>query len=194
MWESLESSFWPGVGDLGKPSPEQAASRAALFGAETLVRKAVVALEKGDRERAEMFAAMAAGRPYGEFEGVWPGPWMARFVLYQVVSDVVEHWPEDDHGWVDVLSEVAAALTGRQLEELRHLAAVLADEASAFGSEGVEERRLREVAAGVSSDVEMPGAEDEQERPGYVLDLAELTYLVDQRLAAAARSGFLGEG
>lgn len=178
------SSFWSGSVRGGAPSAQQAASLAAMTAAGNLFDKVVHALRQGDEARARRMAAQVAARPFDEHEGLWPGPQAAHYALFELVTDTVEDWPEDDQTWLDALTELAAQVSGRQRDELRHLAAVLHHDATILGVGELEARRLRELADGADpmalpSD-EVPAAE----RADYVLDLARLVLVTQQRIVA----------
>lgn len=177
-----ESSFWAGSVRGGAPSAAQAASIAAQQAAENLFHKTVEALEQGDEEKAERLARQTALRPFDDHEEVWPGPWQAHYALFELMTDVVEEWPAGDHGWIDALSDVISRSSGRQLEELRHLAAVLSQDARFHSVDELEARRLRGLAAGADPLANPSDEVPEDERVDYVLDLASLVATLRRRL------------
>lgn len=179
------SSFWSGSVRGGAPSAQQEASLAAMTAAGNLFDKVVDALRQADEARARRMAAQVAARPFDEHEEVWPGPQAAHYALFELVTDAVEDWPEDDQTWVDALADLAAQLSGRQRDELRHLAAVLHQDAEILGVGELEARRLRALADGADP-MAMPSDEvPASERAAYVLDLARLVLVTRQRIAAA---------
>lgn len=181
------SSFWSGPVRGGAPSAAQAASSAGLTAAGNLFDKAVGALAQGDEDKARRLAAQAADRPFDDHEGIWPGPWAAHFALFQLVTNEIEEWPEGDHTWIDALEDLAAGASGRQLRELRHLAAVLRQDARLLGVDEHEARQLGRLTGGADP-AEQPADEvSEGERADYVLELARLV------LAAENRFGSPGE-
>lgn len=179
------SSFWSGPVRGGGPSAVQAASMAGMVAAGNLFDKAVAALARGEEDQAHRLVRQAAFRPFDDHEGVWPGPAAAHFALFELVVDTVEQLPEGDDTWVDVLIELASRVSGRQLDELRHLAAVLDQDRDFHGVEEHEARRLRALAQG-SSTRRTPGDDvAEDERYDYVLDLAHLVLALQTALQDA---------
>lgn len=175
------SSFWSGPVRGGGPSAEQAASLAATEAATNLFDKVVEALARGDEGRARQLAAQAARRPFDDHEHVWPGPWAAHFAIFELVTDTIEEWPEEDHGWVGVLADLTAGESGRQLDELKHLAAVLRQDARLLGVHQEEAAALRELADGSDPAVAPHELVPERERADYVLDLARLLLRLEEQ-------------
>lgn len=176
------SSFWSGTVRGGAPSAEQDASFAGMAAAANLVHKTVEALARGDEDRARRLAAQAAARPFDEHEEIWPGPWAAHYALFERVTDLVEDWPEGDHAWVGALADLMGRVSGRQLDELRHLAAVLDQDARLLSVDDDEARRLRSLAGDADPLAEPSIGVPEDERADYVLDLSRLVLLVRTRL------------
>lgn len=179
------SSFWSGPVPGGGASAVQAASMAGMVAAGNLFHKAVAALAHGDQDKAHRLARQAAFRPFDDHEGVWPGPAAAHYALFELVVDTVEELPEGDDTWVEVLVELASRVSGRQLDELRHLAAVLRQDARFHGVEEQEARRLVALAQG--RDVRQTPGDDvaEDERYDYVLELAHLVLALRTSLQQA---------
>ena len=188
------SSFWSGTVRGGAPSAEQDASLAGMAAAGNLVRKVVEALARGDEDRARRLAAQAAARPFDEREEIWPGPWAAHYALFELVTNMVEDWPEDDHAWVGALAGLMGEVSGRQLDELRHLAAVLDQDAWLLGVDDSEASRLRALAGDADASGEPADGVPEDERAGYVLDLSRLVLLVRTRLEDLLLNGTAQEG
>lgn len=168
------SSFWSGSVRGGAPSAAQAASMAAMAAASNLFHKVVAALERDQAERAERLATQAAQRPFDDHEEVWPGPEAAHYALFELVTDTIEEWPEGDHTWVEAFADLTSRASGRQRDELRHLAAVLHQDASVLAVDDDEARRLHGVADGADPRARLSENLPEEERPGYVLELARL--------------------
>lgn len=179
------SSFWAGPVRGGAPSAEQAASMAGLIAAGNLFEKVVGALALGDEEKARRTATLVARRPFDDFEEVWPGPTAARYALFQLVTDTVDELPEDDDTWVAVLDDIASGVSGRQLDELHHLAAVLHQDADFLGIGEREAGRLKVIAGGADPKV-WPGDDVPEDQHGdYVLELAHLYVALEARLVDA---------
>lgn len=179
------SSFWAGPVRGGAPSAEQAASMAGLIAAGNLFEKVVGALVLGDEDKARRVATQVARRPFDDFEDVWPGPTAARYALFKLVTDTVDELPEDDDTWVAVLDVIASAVSGRQRDELHHLAAVLPQDADFLGIGESEAARLKVVADGADPQA-WPGDDvPEDQRGDYVLQLAHLYLALEGRLVDA---------
>lgn len=98
------------------------------------------------------------------------------------MTDVIEEWPAGDHGWIEALSDVISRSSGRQLEELRHLAAVLSQDARFHSVDELEARRLRALAVGADPLANPCDEVPQDERVDYVLDLARLVVTLRRRL------------
>lgn len=82
-------------------------SDALHAGATNLLRKALVALMKGDEARTEALVARVAALPFDDHEGVYPGLSMASFLVFETVVNEFEASDEGEEYWLD------AALTAR---------------------------------------------------------------------------------
>lgn len=155
---------------------------AGLIAAGNLFEKVVGALALGDQDKARRMATQVARRPFDDFEEVWPGPAAAHYALFELVTDTVHELAEDDDTWVDALAHVASEVSGRQLDELHHLAAVLHQDSHMLGIGQSEAARLKALASGADPKAWPGDAVPEDEHGDYVLELAQLKLALQARL------------
>lgn len=162
-------------------TPEQEASWAQHVAAQNLLDKVAMALEGGDEARARRLAERAARLPFDEHEECWPGATVAAQSFFEEVSDMVEAWPGDDAGWIDVLAESLPTVDGWVQQELEHVIGVLSHDAGVLSVTEREAAALRRLVGTV--DMEGPAFRvPREEQVNFILGVVRMTSEVFERL------------
>jgi hypothetical protein len=80
----------------------------AVRGAVSLLVKVGAAWDVGDEAKSARLLDRAAGMPFVRQESVWPGPYAAHLILFELLTHTVE--TSDPDTWFDAVEATAAGL------------------------------------------------------------------------------------
>ncbi|MDO9456355.1 hypothetical protein [Nocardioides sp.] len=99
---------------------------AAMQGAQNLLIKAATAWDAGDDARASTLLDRAAAMPFVQAEDIWPGPYGAHMLLFELLTHTVE--TGEAHDWFAAVEATFATIPEGQVAPLCDaLAPLIAD-------------------------------------------------------------------